>query len=69
MNEAGWNTAKVGSFLCTRRLKELARRRGNGIPSIRQHWWAERGSRRWINDDDSLETATLYVRDYQDKPH
>ena len=36
--------------------------------SIRQNWWAERGSRRYINDEHSLEAAILYVRDAQDRP-
>ena len=57
---------------CTRRLKELQQRR---IPSklrqsvpVRKRWWAERGSRRYLNDTDSLEAAILYVRDAQDAP-
>jgi REP element-mobilizing transposase RayT len=55
---------------CTRRLKELERQRTN-CDKIRENWWAERGSRRYINDVDSLEAAILYVRDGQDapKPH
>ena len=32
----------------------------------RDHWWAERGSIRYINDDDSLEAAIIYVRDAED---
>jgi REP element-mobilizing transposase RayT len=36
-------------------------------PAIRENWWAERGSQRFINDEDSLEAAVLYVRDGQDK--
>jgi len=35
---------------------------------LREHWWAERGSQRFINDSESLEAAILYVRDGQDKP-
>jgi REP element-mobilizing transposase RayT len=35
--------------------------------SLRQNWWAERGSKRYINDLDSLEAAILYVRDGQDQ--
>ena len=50
---------------CTRKLKTLARSRG---PShkVRENWWAERGSQRYINDEAGLEAAILYVRDYQD---
>jgi REP element-mobilizing transposase RayT len=33
---------------------------------IREKWWAERGSQRFINDSESLEAAILYVRDGQD---
>ena len=57
---------------CTRRLKELECRRKSisyDHPSMRQEWWTERGSQRWINDPDSLEEAILYVRDGQDQPH
>lgn len=36
--------------------------------AIRENWWAERGSQRFINDEDSLEAAILYVRDGQDMP-
>ena len=36
--------------------------------AIRENWWAERGSQRFINDSESLEAAILYVRDCQDKP-
>jgi len=32
----------------------------------RDHWWAERGSIRYVNSDNDLELATLYVRDSQD---
>jgi REP element-mobilizing transposase RayT len=53
---------------CTRRLKELDETRGVEAP-IREEWWAERGSQRYINDEPSLEAATLYVRDGQDQPH
>lgn len=49
---------------CTRRLKELAAKRGT---EVRENWWAERGSRRYINDEDSLADAISYVRDGQDK--
>ena len=42
----------------TRALKELG--------SERENWWAERGSNRYLNSDDDLEAAILYVRDGQD---
>ncbi len=50
---------------CTRRLKELQQRRSSR--TVRENWWAQRGSRRYINDEESLEAAILYVRDAQDK--
>jgi hypothetical protein len=54
---------------CTRRLKELdeARRVQNPALPLRENWWAERGSQRYVNDHDGLEAATLYVRDGQDR--
>jgi hypothetical protein len=66
---------------CTRKLKALARARqetpagrqralsnsADGDGQIREHWWAERGSKRYLNDADSLEAAVLYVRDGQDR--
>ena len=51
---------------CTRRLKELAARRG--AAHVRDNWWAERGSRRYLNDEASLADATAYVKDGQDRP-
>ena len=48
---------------CTRKLKELAVERGCDV--VRENWWAERGSQRFINDEHSLEMAILYVRDGQ----
>lgn len=33
--------------------------------AIRENWWAERGSGRFLNDQISLDAATLYVRDGQ----
>jgi REP element-mobilizing transposase RayT len=49
---------------CTRRLKELETQRGK---NPRANWWAERGSRRYINDESSLAAAIAYVTDGQDK--
>jgi hypothetical protein len=56
---------------CTRRLKELeAKRLSRATPDekVREKWWVERGSDRFINDNECLEAATLYVRDAQDDP-
>jgi REP element-mobilizing transposase RayT len=47
---------------CTRRLSELQLERGE---KARENWWTERGSERYINDEESLEDAVLYVRDAQ----
>ena len=55
----------------TERLKELeAQRLGCKSPEqitnqVRENWWAERGSRRFINDQQGLEAAIRYVRDGQ----
>jgi REP element-mobilizing transposase RayT len=49
---------------CTRRLKKLESQ--NGFRAMRDHWWAERGSERYINDESSLFAAIEYVRDEQD---
>lgn len=52
---------------CTRRLKEFERKRLQVI-DVRTNWWAERGSRRYINDEASLAYAIAYVNDGQDYP-
>jgi hypothetical protein len=49
---------------CTKKLKDLAHSKAK--QKIRENWWAERGSQRYINDEDSLEAAIIYVRDGQD---
>lgn len=46
----------------------LTRSASEVIHPIRENWWAERGSRRYINNEHSLEAAILYVRDGQDGP-
>jgi hypothetical protein len=38
----------------------------NQFDPARENWWAERGSIRWLNTEDALELAILYVRDSQD---
>ena len=51
---------------CTRKLKELQNARGHaGDSRIRDKWWAERGSGRYIGDEDSLEAVILYVMEGQ----
>jgi REP element-mobilizing transposase RayT len=35
--------------------------------STRENWWAERGSIRWLNSENELEAAAVYVRDAQDR--
>ncbi len=54
---------------CTRRLKEHEDDNSTRKPSdpVRENWWAERGSCRFLTDDVSLEAAILYVRDGQDR--
>ena len=51
---------------CTRRLKEF--HSAHATRDARMHWWGERGSKRYLNDLNSLEAAILYVKDAQDKP-
>jgi REP element-mobilizing transposase RayT len=43
----------------TRTLKEK-------FDAGRENWWAERGSIRYLNTDDDLQSAILYVRESQD---
>ena len=52
----------------TRRLKEseAAGAHVTGPTAVRRKWWAEGGSQRYVNDEDSLECAIRYVRDGQD---
>ena len=47
---------------CTRNLKQLAQTRG-GI--AREKWWTERGSQRYIGDEESLEAVIQYVQEFQ----
>jgi REP element-mobilizing transposase RayT len=51
----------------TRKLKALERQR-RGVRRVRENWWAERGSRLYINDEEGLEAVIQYVRDGQDDP-
>ena len=47
---------------CTRRLKEQS-------TTNRTKWWADRGSTRWIWDEESLATVIKYVDEAQDRKH
>ncbi len=58
-------SASEGTPILTRSASEGEVPRGD---NIRENWWAERGSRRYINDADSLEAVIQYVRDGQDDP-
>ena len=53
---------------CTRRLKDQQLAIGVAVADVRENWWAERGSGRYLNDEKSLEAAIEYVRDAQDNP-
>ncbi len=44
---------------CTRRLNERSNRE-------RKNWWAERGSVRWIFDEEGLDNVVKYVNEAQD---
>ena len=50
---------------CTRHLKGLERTRGRPESTMRKKWWTERGSKRRLWDEPSLEAAIQYVRDGQ----
>ena len=52
---------------CTRKLKDLARQHHPRRP-VRENWWAERGSQRYVNIHAGLEAAIIYTRDGQDVP-
>ena len=47
---------------CTRRLKVNERSRNK---VVREKWWTERGSQRYIGDEESLEDVIRYVQDCQ----
>jgi REP element-mobilizing transposase RayT len=48
-------------------LKAYATRCLKKLDETRDDWWAERGSIRWIYNDDDLESAIIYVIDGQDR--
>ena len=53
---------------CTRRLKERERSRGRAAEGLRQNRWTQRGSKRWLNDEESFEAAIQYVVEEQGAP-
>jgi len=53
---------------CTRRLKERERSRRSPKDKIRQNWWTQRGSKRWLNDTKSLEEMIQYALEEQGQP-
>ena len=53
---------------CTRRLKEMAAEiDAFAGRTPRLNWWTQRGSKRWINDEESLAEAIGYVVEGQDR--
>jgi REP element-mobilizing transposase RayT len=50
---------------CTRTLKAEDRSRSLAGSMGRSKWWTQRGSKRWLNDQASLEAAICYVQECQ----
>jgi REP element-mobilizing transposase RayT len=50
---------------CTRRLSELEARRAGASGQPRRDWWTEKGSAKWINDEEYLANAIRYVLEGQ----
>ncbi|MEO1526684.1 MAG: transposase [Planctomycetota bacterium] len=48
-------------------LKAYTTRCLKSLDSRRNNWWAERGSIRWINNNEDLATVVRYVNDAQDR--
>jgi hypothetical protein len=53
---------------CTRKLKERERLLGAAGNCVRRNWWTQRGSKRWINNNDDLCAANQYVVEEQGEP-
>lgn len=53
----------------SRRLKANQIECEKPADEIRSHWWAERGSTRYLNDQKSLDAAIHYVNEQQDMPN
>ncbi|MGI9471721.1 MAG: transposase, partial [Rubripirellula sp.] len=48
-------------------LKSYATRCLKSLDPSRDNWWAERGSIRWVQNEDDLESVTLYVNERQNR--
>jgi hypothetical protein len=53
---------------CTRKLKDDERSQRPAGGRGRQNWWTQRGSKRWLNDPQSVEAATRYAAEGQGEP-
>jgi REP element-mobilizing transposase RayT len=53
---------------CTRRLKQLERKRCPAKGKSRHNFWTQGGSKVWLNDDKSLEEKMDYVLNRQGEP-
>jgi REP element-mobilizing transposase RayT len=53
---------------CTRKLKDRERSRRSEGEAIRQNWWTQRGNKRWLSDEESLQAAIHYVLEEQGEP-
>src|SRR5271166_164636 len=51
---------------CTRRLKKPLE--SSEPRTVRANWWTQRGSKRWLNDHESLAIAMEYVLEFQNRP-
>ena len=76
-----WGTRKLKELERKRKNQTPARRASEGSsslsstssqfsssssePPIRENWWTERGSRRWLDSETDLAAAIRYVRDGQ----
>lgn len=65
-----WCTRKLGEHQRTQTHKPEAPAKDlqSAGKRIRQNWWTQGGSKRYLNDSDSLAAAILYVREAQGAP-
>lgn len=60
-------TASVPPKEVLKQFKAWTARCLNELVPRRKRWWTDRGSGRFLNCDDGLEKATIYVRESQDR--